>query len=551
MATIAAQNHIAVRRRAIAACLSLLSASASVPASDVVSRFLDLEAEIPVTQFGVNLDIAATSKGEVYLSSESRGGIWRLAENSPAWTPLIHGNPGPDVPRHPESIDTDSSGDIWASDADRHRAVVISPVGRVIQTYSDAGRILRKPSLLSVADEEHVGVWIADNGALVLLAKDSAAITPFPAVPKSDYCVLGDPVTAYCVQADRKTLSRHASGKATGTWELTGPYARIGDLELAPDGDIYLTDTPGRRIFAVSDDLKSAKRFRLYESLLQTPTRLTATADRLWLVDEGRKAVMQFRLRTAETAWEHALLGEEYLALSLHEAALRELEIARGLGLSRPDLELNVGIALYGLGRYQDALTTWRKLGDIPETQDVMGLWRGNALFRLGRYEDAVRAYDAVREESADGTRAVFNLGQARLALGQYGPAKMQFQRLLQRVPGNAFAKVGLARAHIGLGEIERAVPLLVEVASEGPAADVARYHLGHLRLTTGEVEAALPLLERAAKQGPYFRAALRDLIEANRRLGDTERARFYEQRLESLREDTDTLAAFILEDRL
>jgi tetratricopeptide (TPR) repeat protein len=353
------------------------------------------------------------------------------------------------------------------------------------------------------------------------------------------------------VQADRKTLSRHASGKATGTWELTGPYARIGDLELAPDGDIYLTDTPGRRIFAVSDDLKSAKRFRLYESLLQTPTRLTSTADRLWLVDEGRKAVMQFRLRTAETAWEHALLGEEYLALSLHEAALRELEIARGLGLSMPDLELNVGIALYGLGRYQDALTTWRKLGDIPETQDVMGLWRGNALFRLGRYEDAVRAYDAVREESADGTRAVFNLGQARLALGQYGPAKMQFQRLLQRVPGNAFAKVGLARAHIGLGEIERAVPLLVEVASEGPAADVARYHLGHLRLTTGEVEAALPLLERAAKQGPYFRAALRDLIEANRRLGDTERARFYEQRLESLREDTDTLAAFILEDRL
>lgn len=551
MAMLAAQNRIAARSRAIAACLSLLSVSTSVAAADVVSRFLELESEIPVRQFGVNLDIAATATGEVYLSSESRGGIWRLAEDNPVWVPLIQGEPGPDVPRHPESIDTDSSGDIWASDADRHRVVVIGPAGQVNRSYSDGGRILRKPSLLSVADEEHVGVWIADNGNLVLLAKDSAVIAAFSPVPKSDYCVLVDPVTAYCVQADRKTLSRHAAGETVGTWALTGPYARIGDLELAPDGEIYLTDTSGRRIFAVSGDLKSAKRFRLYESLLQTPTRLTATVDRLWLVDEGRKAVMQFRLRTAETAWEHALLGEEYLALSLHEAALQELNIARGLGLHRSDLAINVGIALYGLGRYQDALAAWGKLDTVPETRDRMRLWRGNALFRLGRYEEAANEYDAVAEESADGPRAMFNLGQVHLVLGKYGPAKAQFQRLLQRDPGHAFAKVGLARAHIGLGETERAVPLLVEAASEGPAADVARYHLGHLRLTTGEVEAALPLLERAAKQGPYFRAALRDLIEANRRLGDTERARFYEQRLESLREDADALAAFILEDRL
>lgn len=551
MAMVATQNRVAVRRRAIAAWISLLSVSISVGASDGVSRFLELESEMPIRQFGVNVDIAATPKGEVYLSSESRGGIWRLTEDRPVWVPLIQGRPGPDVPRHPESIDTDSSGDIWAADADRHRVVVISPAGQVTQTHSDAGRVLRKPSLLSVADEEHVGVWIADNGALVLLAKDSAAIAAFSPVPKSDYCVLADPVTAYCVQADRKTLSRHTAGKTTGTWELTGPYARIGDLEPAPDGEIYLTDTSGRRIFAASGDLKSAKRFRLYESLLQTPTRLTATADRLWLVDEGRKTVMQFRLRTAETAWEHALLGEEYLALSLHQAALRELKIARDLGLSAPDLALNIGIALYGLGRYQNALTAWRKLDGVPETDDLMRLWQGNALFRLGRYEEAVRAYEAVPGESPDGRRAIFNLGQVHLALGQYSPAKRQFQRLLTQEPGNAFARVGLARAYIGLGDTEHAVPLLVEVASDGPAADIARYHLGHLRLTKGEVEAALPLLERAAKQGPYFRAALRDLIEANRRLGDLERARFYEQRLASMRGDADALAAFILEDRL
>lgn len=550
MAKVAPKDRRASWCRTIAICLLLSSGGSGALASDRVSRFLELEQEISVSKLGVKLDIAATADGEVYLSGESRGGLWQLAEQSWAWRPLIFPKEAPDAPRHPESIDTDFSGDLWVSDADRHRVVIISPTDGVMRVLDDGGRILRKPSVLSVADADHMGVWTADDRVLVVMTKDSPSLTALSSVPKADYCILYDLTSTYCVQADRRTLSRYTTGRSTRTWQLDGPYARIGDLEAAPDGRLYITDTAGRRIFAVAADLGSAKRFRLYESLFQTPTRLTVTEDRLWLVDEGRKTVMQFRLRTAETPFEHNLLGEEYLALSLHEAALQELTLAHDLGLKGADLDLNIGIALYGLGRYQDALATWTKLAGEPETQGLLRLWQGNALFRLEQYEAAVKAYEAVPEESPDGSRAIFNLGQTYLALDQYAQAKRVFQHLLRRNPDHPFAAVGLARSHMGLGEAEQAAPLLVAAAAEGAAADVARYYLGHLRLTMGDSEAALPLLERAATQGPYFRAALNDLADLNRRLGNAERARFYQQRLQSLPQDADSLAAFILEDK-
>lgn len=527
--------------------VALLTTTLSLEAS--ASRFLELETEIPVRGLGVGLDVAVGPDGRPYLSSESQGGIWRLAESGVSWLPLISGTPGRDVPRHPKSILADPQGHLWVSDGDRGRVAIMDAQGRVRHLFDDGRKLIRKPSELSRAGPDQVAVWSNETRSLTLLSTRPEVLPSSQSFADATLCIVEGQTIRICVAEDRKTLLAHQDGRLNGRWTLDGTYPRVGDLEPASDGSIYLTDTAGRRLYAVTADLGRVSRFRLYESLLQTPTRVAIAADRLWLIDEGRQSLLGFRIREAVSAWEHAILGEEYLALGLDQEALDELGHARALGLVHPDLDLQTGIVLYGLDRFEEALASWNGLSESHLMTGAIGLWRGNALFRLGRHREALDAYMSVTPHDSDYPRARFNLAQTHLALGQPEPARSALDDLVAHQPDHDLARLSLARALVDLGEHRQARSLLEGLIAKGPAAQLARYQLGHLFLVTGDIPSALPLLQQAAEQGPDFRAALTDLIEAHRNLENTQLVQFYQQRLNSLRSVAEALDPLILED--
>lgn len=73
----------------------------------------------------------------------------------------------------------------------------------------------------------------------------------------------------------------------------------------------------------------------------------------------------------------------------------------------RPDLLLNLGIALASLGRDEEAIAAYRGVADDPEAPDTIRrlgqVYLGNSLLRLERPDEAADAYLAFLDGAADG----------------------------------------------------------------------------------------------------------------------------------------------------
>ncbi|MBK1646491.1 hypothetical protein CKO25_17935 [Thiocapsa imhoffii] len=517
------------------------------------SHFLELVNEIPLEGSGVGLDLTASPSGVLYLSDQSQGGIRRLASDDAAWQILISSDPKADLPRHPASIEVGTDARLWIADTDRRRVVVVGASGDPAETYQDRQQ-LDKPTRLARALDGSMTVWDVQSNRLVRLNPTTSSTPPTVSVvashPGADFCVPAQPSVTYCVATDRKTVTRHAAGETSATWTAPGTYPRLADLHVGPHGEVFMIDTAGRRLYRSDPQLAAPLRLRLYEPMLQSPTRLALAGDQLWLLDEGRKSILHLRLRTAETAWEHAILGEEYLGVGLADSALGELTTAQRLGLDHPDVILNLGAAQYDLGDFRAALDAWERLP--PELRDStqVRFRRANALFRLGHYKDAALLFEGIEPTASEYPTARFNLAQANRALGDDASAYAALTELLAAAPEHERARLSLAMVLIGLGRDDEANRLLDALAQGGGAVSgEAAFSLGQRRLAAGDLSSAVALLEQAARLGPHYRSALTTLAIAHRQRGDEAQARLYEQRAAALELDTTNLATLILEN--
>ncbi len=544
------KGHYLRAMACLVAALSIQSSAQAVP--ETVSRFLELEGEIPLQSMGVNLRVAIARDGAVYLGSTSQARIWHLDQNQEHWIPLYprtagQGQPGATL--YPESLVTDRQGHLWIADSLRRQVWILDTDTVTIRRVGNTGRLFRKPVFLSQADSAHIAAWDRDTKALFLIPEHGGTMKRQELHTEQHACLPGDKQTLYCLDANQKTLVKYVKGNAVTRHAFASAYPRAGHIARGPDGDLYVTDTAGKQLWAFNSDLKPTQHFYLYEPLFRSPTHFAFHADQLWLVDEGRQSLLRFRLRTASSALEHALLGEEYLAVDRPGQALDEFQSAGKLGLASSELALLTGQAFYRMQRYTKALGAFDLALQREPTNARAGFWRGNALYRLGRYEQAEVAYGNVPEGDPDHTLARFNLAQTYLSLNRHAKARELFAELLDQQPDNAASRLGLAMALIGLNLNTEATVQLEAIIEDGPAARHARYHLGHLRMRQGDTAAAVPLLERASREGPHYRAALRDLAEAYRHLGRTEQARKTEHKLSRITPIADSIQTYLIED--
>jgi hypothetical protein len=132
-----------------------------------------------------------------------------------------------------------------------------------------------------------------------------------------------------------------------------------------------MTDSQTPSILAFGSDGNMRQRFFLVEPLLLHPTALASKGDDLWVVDEGRKSVLHFRLQRVSTGLEHALLGEEYLATNHAREAADQFKSASALGM------------------LEDALKDYQDLIALAPTNTAGHYGLGTTYLTLGRLEAA------------------------------------------------------------------------------------------------------------------------------------------------------------------
>jgi tetratricopeptide (TPR) repeat protein len=118
----------------------------------------------------------------------------------------------------------------------------------------------------------------------------------------------------------------------------------------------------------------------------------------------------------------------------------------------------NRGIALYDLGRYEEAVASYDKAIEIKPDDEEAWNNRGIALRNLGRYEEAVASYDKALEIKPDFETAWNNRGNALRNLGRYEEAVASYDKAIEIKPDDEEAWNNRGNALMNLGRYEEAV---------------------------------------------------------------------------------------------
>ena len=173
----------------------------------------------------------------------------------------------------------------------------------------------------------------------------------------------------------------------------------------------------------------------------------------------GRRAdaVHEYELAVATHPEAHYALGFELDEDGRHDRAVehyRQLIEARPIDANVPRTYIQIGRALFLMGRHEEALTAYRdalarKRGD---TDALGGL--ADTLVALERWTDAVAAYGEYLRINPSVTTARFNMGLALVHLDRDAEARDAFATVVQQEPTNVAARVNLAYALANTGRL-------------------------------------------------------------------------------------------------
>ena len=197
-----------------------------------------------------------------------------------------------------------------------------------------------------------------------------------------------------------------------------------------------------------------------------------------------------------------------------------------------PDIHFNLGLALKGLGRFDDAISAYRRAVALRPGDALAWSNLGNVLLEAGRDLDALAAYRAAVAAQPAYAEAGFNLGTTLLGLGQWDEAASVLRRVVAQRPGWTEAKQALG---YGLGHLAR---ILVEAGRDDEAAAICRdaiavapelpdCHLvqGFLAFAADAPDLAVECFRRAAALDSTRPEALANLGHALRDLGRLDEA--------------------------
>jgi predicted O-linked N-acetylglucosamine transferase (SPINDLY family) len=239
------------------------------------------------------------------------------------------------------------------------------------------------------------------------------------------------------------------------------------------------------------------------------------------------------------------MLGVVHLQRGEHIAALRNIEAALKTNPGVAAAHNNLGTALTGLGRLDDAAACYGRavalapdyvdavvnrgntLKDLGRPEEALACYdaaiaiaprhaiglvkRGNVLAALERHDEAVASYDQAVAVSPDLSEVWHNRGVALGRAGRPTEAVASYDRAIALRPDDAEALRHRGIALAGLGRFAEALASFDRAIALDPGDGAIFAHRGHALTELGRLEDALASYDRALRDRPNDAEALND----------------------------------------
>ncbi|MEE4359723.1 MAG: hypothetical protein V2I97_24850, partial [Desulfococcaceae bacterium] len=317
-------------------------------ASDTL--YPELKDSFDVSGLGADPDIAVTEEGEVYIISSAKPGLWHLQKKQRIFAPVYIKGVPKDYFFSPSSVESGKDGELWIANPHMHEILVCSSTGEVLRKFDRENAGLEWPHFLFRSADGKIGAWDKRQKKIFIFDPvENKVISKKLTVNSSFTCMQDAGGNTLCFDTDNgRVIKISGENAVTEAFPKSGTpqiYPKIHHMENGPGNSLFYTDS--KHMAYVSADLEPLGRFLLYEHLFIRLSRFTFQGDHLWLMDEGRQELMHFLVKKAETALEHLLLGEEYLALGHFAPALEEILKAESLGQKGAETDMATGKAYY------------------------------------------------------------------------------------------------------------------------------------------------------------------------------------------------------------
>jgi protein O-mannosyl-transferase len=152
----------------------------------------------------------------------------------------------------------------------------------------------------------------------------------------------------------------------------------------------------------------------------------------------------------------------------------------------------NLGVACDNLGRYQDAVESYKQAIRIKPDYSKAHYNLGGAYGKVGRYQEAIESYQQAIRIKPDYADAHYNLGLNDYKLAYYQDAVEAYKQAIRIKPDYVRAYLNLGVAYYKLGRYQDAVEAYKQAIRIQPDFALAHHNLGVAYLETGDKESAL-----------------------------------------------------------
>jgi len=185
----------------------------------------------------------------------------------------------------------------------------------------------------------------------------------------------------------------------------------------------------------------------------------------------------------------------------------------------------NLGIALAGQGRFDEAIDHYNEVLRIKPDHDKAQYNLGNAYTGQGKFEEAIKHYLEALRLKPDNAELHNNLGIAYAGQGKFEEAIKHYSEALRLKPDHYKAHNNLGNGFASLGKLEEAMNHYKEALRLRPDYAEAHSNLGNVLASQGKFDQAIDHYSAAVRSEPDYVEAHYNLANVLARQGRFEEA--------------------------